>query len=153
IEDSENFGKIVKMIGESEKLLKLTQAGDSEKVALSLDNAHQTVADPLDYNDESSLKTAIILAYYTASSKYTIVKELPTGTGFADIGFIPLDKKDPAMVVELKYDRDAESAIKQIKEKNYPKVFENYLDNLLLVGVNYDKNTKVHECVIEKYQE
>ena len=153
IEDSENFGKIVKMIGESEKLLKLTQAGDSEKVALSLDNAHQTVADPLDYNDESSLKTAIILAYYTASSKYTIVKELPTGTGFADIGFIPLDKKDPAMVVELKYDRDAESAIKQIKEKNYPKVFENYLDNLLLVGVNYDKNTKVHECIIEKYQE
>ena len=151
IEDSENFSKIVKMIGESEKLLKLTQAGDAERVAAALDSAHQTVADPLDYNDESSLKTAIILAYYTASSKYTIVKELPTGIGFADIGFIPIDKKDPAMVVELKYDRDAESAIKQIKEKNYPKVFENYLDNLLLVGVNYDKNTKVHECIIEKY--
>ncbi|MBO4699227.1 PD-(D/E)XK nuclease domain-containing protein, partial [bacterium] len=89
----------------------------------------------------------------TAKSKYTIVKELPTGRGFADIGFIPVDKKDPAMVVELKYDRDTESAIKQIKEKNYPKVFENYLDNLLLVGVNYDKNTKIHECIIEKYQE
>ncbi|MBO4441027.1 PD-(D/E)XK nuclease domain-containing protein, partial [bacterium] len=123
-----------------------------ERVAAALDNAHQTVADPLDYNDESSLKTAMILAYYTATSKYTVIKELPTGRGFADIGFIPIDKKDPAMVVELKYDKDAESAIKQIKEKNYPKVFENYLDNLLLVGVNYDKNTKVHECVIEKYK-
>ena len=151
IGESENFSKVVKMISDSEKLLKLTQAADSERVAIALDNAHQTVADPLDYNDESSLKTAIILAYYTATSKYTIIKELPTGIGFADIGFIPVDKKDPAMVVELKYDKDADSAIKQIKNKNYPKVFENYLDNLLLVGVNYDKNTKIHECVIEKY--
>ena len=153
IESAGNFSKVVKMISDSEKLLKRTQEGDAERVAASLDNAHQTVADPLDYNDESSLKTAIILAYYTASSKYTIVKELPTGRGFADIGFIPINKKDPAMVVELKYDKDAESAIKQIKNKNYPKIFENYLDNLLLVGVSYDKNTKVHECVIEKYQE
>ena len=153
IKRTNNFSKVVKMISDSEKLLKRTQEGDAEKVAAALDSAHQTVADPLDYNDESSLKTAIILAYYTAKSKYTIVKELPTGRGFADIGFIPVDKKDPAMVVELKYDRDAESAIKQIKEKNYPKVFENYLDNLLLVGVNYDKNTKIHECIIEKYQE
>ena len=153
IESAGNFSKVVKMISDSEKLLKWTQEGDSERVAASLDNAHMTVADPLDYNDESSLKTAIILAYYTASSKYTIVKELPTGRGFADIGFIPLNKKDPAMVVELKYDKDAESAIKQIKNKNYPKVFENYLDNLILVGVSYDKNTKVHECVIEKYHE
>ena len=152
IEDSENFSKIVKMIEESEKLLKWTQAGDAERVAAALDNAHLTVADPLDYNDESSLKTAIILAYYTAKSKYTIIKELPTGRGFADIGFIPIDKKDPAMVVEIKYDKDADTAIKQIKNKNYPAVFENYLDNLLLVGVNYDKNTKVHECVIEKFQ-
>ena len=152
IEDSENFSKVVKMISDSEKLLKWTRECDSERVAAALDNAHQTVADPLDYNDESSLKTAIIMAYYTATSKYTIIKELPTGRGFADIGFIPVDKKDPAMVVELKYDKDAESAIKQIKNRNYPKVFENYLDNLLLVGVNYDKNTKIHECVIEKYQ-
>ena len=152
IEDSENFSKVVKMISDSEKLLKWTRECDSERVAAALDNAHQTVADPLDYNDESSLKTAIILAYYTATSKYTVIKELPTGRGFADIGFIPLDKKDPAMVVELKYDKDADTAIKQIKNRNYPKVFENYLDNLLLVGVSYDKTTKIHECVIEKYQ-
>ena len=152
IEDSENFSKVVKMISDSEKLLKWTQDGVAERVAAALDNAHLTVADPLDYNDESSLKTAIILAYYTATSKYTVIKELPTGYGFADIGFIPIDRKDPAMVVELKWNSDADTAIRQIKNKNYPKVFENYLDNLLLVGVNYDKNTKVHECVIEKYR-
>ena len=152
IESAGNFSKIVKMISDSEKLLKWTQECDSERVAAAFDNAHVTVADPLDYNDESSLKTAIILAYYKASSKYTVIKELPSGYGFADIGFIPVDKKDPAMIIELKYDKDAKTAITQIKNKNYPKVFENYLDNLLLVGVNYDKTTKVHECVIEKYQ-
>ena len=152
IKRTTNFSKVVKMISDSEKLLELTHDGDAERVAAALDNAHLTVADPLDYNDESSLKTAIVLAYYTATSKYTVVKELPTGRGFADIGFIPVDRKDPAMVVELKYDKNAESAIKQIKNRNYPKVFENYLENLLLVGVNYDKTTKVHECVIEKYQ-
>lgn len=152
IKRTNNFSKIVKMISDSEKLLKWTIEGESERVAAALDNAHLNVADPLDYNDESSLKTAIILAYYTARSKYTIVKELPSGKGFADIAFIPLDKKDPAMVVELKYNKDADTAIKQIKEKRYPAGFENYLDNLLLVGVNYDKTTKVHECVIEKYK-
>ena len=148
-----NFSKIAEMLKDSEKLLRWTAEGKSEKVAAALDNAHLNVADPLDYNDESSLKTAIILAYYTARSKYTIVKELPSGKGFADIAFIPLDKNDPAIIVELKCNHDADTAIKQIKEKRYPAVLENYLDNLLLVGVNYDKTTKVHECVIEKYQQ
>ena len=151
IKRTNNFSKIVKMIADSEKLLKRTQEGDAERVAEALDSAHLTIADPLDYNDESSLKTAILLAYYTAKSKYTIIKEFPAGLGFADIGFIPLDKKDPAMIVELKYNQDADTAIKQIKNKKYPAGFENYLDNLLLVGVNYDKKTKIHECVIEKY--
>jgi len=147
-----NFSKIAEMIRDSNRLLKWTIEGEAARVAAALDNAHLNVADPLDYNDESSLKTAIILAYYTARSKYTIVKELPSGKGFADIAFIPLDKKDPAIIVELKWNKDADTAIKQIKEKRYPAVLENYLDNLFLVGVNYDKSTKVHECVIEKYQ-
>ena len=150
--DAENFSKIAEMIEDSKRLLKWTIEGEAERVAAALDNAHLNVADPLDYNDESSLKTAIILVYYTARSKYTVVKELPSGKGFADIAFIPLDKKDPAIIVELKWNKDADTAIKQIKEKRYPAVLENYLDNLLLVGVNYDKNTKVHECLIEKYQ-
>ena len=77
---------------------------------------------------------------------------MPAGYGFADIGFIPLNPSDPAMVIELKYDKDEEGAIDQIKNKKYPAGFENYLDNLLLVGVNYDTKTKVHECVIEKYR-
>ena len=152
IKAADNFSKIAEMIADSDRLLYYTQKCDAEKVAVALDEAHLAISNPKNYNNEASLQAAIRLAYFTASSKYTIIQELTTGYGFADMGFIPLDKKDPAMIIELKYDKDAETAITQIKNKNYPKVFENYLDNLLLIGVNYDKNTKVHECVIEKYQ-
>lgn len=72
--------------------------------------------------------------------------------GFADIVFIPrkqyIDK--PAMIVELKWDKSAEGAIRQIKDKRYLKALESYKGNLLLVGINYDKKTKRHECLIEK---
>ena len=56
------------------------------------------------------------------------------------------------MIIELKYDKDADTAIKQIKEKKYFFGLEHYLDNLLLVGINYNKDTKKHSCIIEKYQ-
>ena len=152
LQDADNFSKIAEMIRDSDKLLYLAQNGVAEEVAAALDKAHTEVTSALNYNFESSLQAAIIFAFYTARTKYTIIQELPAGYGFADIGFIPINKKDPAMIIELKCNHDADTAIKQIKNKNYPKAFENYLDNLLLIGVNYDKNTKVHECVIEKYQ-
>ena len=152
LQDAGNFSKIAEMIRDSDKLLYLAQNGEAEEVAAALDKAHTEVTSALNYNFESSLQAAIIFAFYTARTKYTIIQELPAGYGFADIGFIPINKKDPAMIIELKCNHDADTAIKQIKNKNYPKVFENYLDNLILIGVNYDKSTKVHECVIEKYQ-
>ena len=151
INSADNFSKIAEMIADSDRLLYYTQKCDAEKVAVALDEAHLAISNPKNYNNEASLQAAIRLAYFTATSKYTIIQEVTTGYGFADMGFIPLDRKNPAMIIELKYDKDADTAITQIKNKNYPKVFENYLDNLLLVGVNYDKTTKVHECVIEKY--
>ena len=152
LEVADNFAKVVEMIADSEELLELTLDGEADEVAAALGRAHEEVSSIKNYNRESSLQAAIILAYYTAKAKYTIIQELPAGRGFADIGFIPKNPKDPAILIELKCNQNAETAIKQIKNKNYPKAFENYLDNLLLVGVNYDKTTKVHECVIEKYQ-
>ena len=93
----------------------------------------------------------IYLAYIMARNDYTMVRELPSGKGFADVVFIPRYDK-PAMIIELKYDKDADTAIKQIKEKKYFFGLEKYLDNLLLVGINYDKNTKKHTCTIEKFR-
>ena len=105
----------------------------------------------LTYNDENSLSCVISLAYFSAMNEYTQVREFPTGKGFADIVYLPKPHSDkPAMIIELKYDKSAESAITQIKEKHYVKALENYQGNLLLVGINYDKATKRHSCIIEK---
>ena len=74
------------------------------------------------------------------------------GKGFADVCFIPreihLDK--PAVLIELKWDKSAAGALSQIKEKQYTDTLKQYQGNLLLVGINYDKITKEHTCVIEK---
>ena len=59
--------------------------------------------------------------------------------------------KTLAIVVELKWDKTAEGAIAQIKNKEYCRSLEEYEGNILLVGVNYNKQTKEHECVIEEY--
>ena len=56
------------------------------------------------------------------------------------------------MIVELKWDQSAEGAIKQIKDKNYVQALEHYTGEILLVGVNYEKESKTHQCVIEKYR-
>lgn len=83
------------------------------------------------------------------------VRELPTGKGFADFIFIPKPEhinNYPAIVVELKWNKKAETAIKQIKDKNYPDVVKQYTGDILLVGISYEKKTKQHECAIEKYR-
>ena len=49
-----------------------------------------------------------------------------------------------------KWDKSADSAIRQIKERNYPLALSGYCGNLLMVGINYDTKTKIHECIIEK---
>lgn len=58
----------------------------------------------------------------------------------------------PALVVELKWDKSVEGAIKQIKDKRYFESLKEYQNNMLLVGINYDKKTKEHECRIEKFK-
>ncbi|MBQ0080800.1 MAG: hypothetical protein KBS95_04555, partial [Alistipes sp.] len=57
------------------------------------------------------------------------------------------------LIVELKYDKKADSAIEQIHRKEYKGKVLEYTDNLLLVGINYNKRTKKHTCLIERYIE
>jgi hypothetical protein len=145
-----DWKEVTKAVRSSEELLQATWNQNIHAVAEGLEQAHFETS-ILKYNDENSLACVISLAYYSARTYYTQVRELPTGKGFADIVFLPrknhLDK--PAIVVELKWDKTAKGAIAQIKEKNYGKVLEDYQGNLLLVGVNYDVKSKKHECEIE----
>lgn len=145
--------EVMDVLKASEKLLEDTLDGKEDEVAKALDYAHMEVASALTYNDENSMSCAISLAYYSARKQYHMIRELPTGKGFADIVFVPLKTVDkPVLIVELKYNKEAETAIRQIKEKKYPKAMERYNGEILLVGINYDKDTKKHSCKIEKYQ-
>ena len=135
----------------SDRLLRATWDGDAETVAELLDAAHMENTSILTYNDENSLSCVIAIAYYSAMKEYTMIRELPSGKGFADIVFLPKRFSDkPAMVVELKCNDSADSALAQIREKNYADSLKDYKGNLILVGINYDKKTKKHDCVIEK---
>ena len=159
IEEFENamsvggWPNVMNVLKASEQLLEDTLRGDAESVAKELDKAHSEVASILTYNDENSLGCAVGLAYYSARKDYKLIRELPAGKGFADIVFLPLPHTNkPAMVVELKYDRSVRAAIQQIKDRQYTQAFEGYTGEILLVGVNYNKNTpdKPHSCVIER---
>jgi hypothetical protein len=144
---------VINALKRSERLLKLTWAGEAEEVAEYISQVHMENTSILQYNDENSLSCVITLAYYNAINDYTIIREMPAGLGFADIVYIPQNGSDkPAMVVELKYNQKAKTAIGQIKAKQYPKSLEKYKGNLLLVGINYDKETKEHTCEIEEME-
>ncbi len=147
--------EVMRVLKASEKLLADTLARDEERVAEGLDRAHGEVASILTYNDENSLACAIGLAYYSARKDYMLIREFPAGRGFADVVFLPLPSSGmPALVVELKVDRNAETAIQQIRDRKYPQALEEYSGEILLVGINYDRENKnkPHSCVIEKYE-
>ena len=147
-----NWTEVINLIQASDRLLHATWNMDSETVADMIDETHMDHTSILTYNDENSLSCVISLAYYSAINEYTRIRELPTGKGFADIVYIPKKNSDkPAMIVELKCDKTAESAVNQIKERKYVDGLKEYHGNLLLVGINYDKETKKHTCRIEKF--
>lgn len=104
-------------------------------------------------NNENSLSGVLSIAYLGAIQYYfKPIREMPTGRGFADLVFIP--KKEfpdvPAMILELKWNQSAETALRQIKDKKYDSILDSYHGNVLLVGINYDKKSKFHDCIIEQ---
>ena len=150
IDDEENYAPIMDLIKASKKLLDATVDGNEVAVANALDAAHTEVTNPLTYNDEHCFQSAICLAYFFANTRYTLVKELPTGKGYADLVLIPYLPNIPAMVIELKHNKSADSALRQIKEKNYCQALNQYKGDLLFVGISYDEKTKEHQCKIEQ---
>jgi len=148
--EGDGWQEIGNAIRDSEELLESTWKGDGSAVAEALEKIHASSSSVLQYNNEASLSCAVTIAYYTASKDYMIIRELPAGKGFADLAFIPRKHTDrPAMIVELKYDKSVDAAIRQIKEKRYAGVLKDYKKDMLLVGINYDKDKK-HTCMIEK---
>lgn len=136
---------------QSEQLLQWTINGDAERVAEAIDRIHSDNTSILQYNDENSLACVLAIAYYAAKNKYVMIRELPTGKGFADLVLVPRRNVDiPALVLELKYDNKAVTAIDQIKDKHYTDSLVDYAGEVILVGINYNKRTKNHQCEIER---
>ena len=143
---------VVKALNQSSRLLEATLRGDNEYVAQALDVAHSENTSILSYNDENSLACVLSIAYYYARNNYIVHRELATGKGFADLVLIPRKHvNSPAVVIELKCGKDSKAAISQIKEKKYPQKISEYTGDILLVGINYDKNSKLHKCQIERW--
>lgn len=152
VEDT-GWDSVVETLENSDKLLRAVWAGDEDAVAAGVEKVHMQNTSILKYNDENSLSCVIALAFYNAINEYTLIRELPTGKGYADIVFLPRRHSDkPALVIELKVNNTSLGALQQIKERKYTAALEEYQGNLLLVGINYDKECKTHSCRIEQIE-
>ena len=146
-----NWQEVMDSINASEALLEATLNRNTDAVAKGLDAVHMDTTSILSYNNENALSCVISLAYYSARNYYYLKRELPAGKGFADMVFTPRSNSPdkPAMIVELKWNQSAQGAIQQAKDKQYVKALESYSGTVFLVGINYNKETKQHECLIE----
>ena len=143
--------KLIALVKRSDQLLKDTLDGNAEAVAKAIGDVHDSEYAPTFYNNEQSLRYVVKMAYISCVDQYAKVEELPSGHGIADIVFLPKRSSQlPAMIVELKWNKGVEGALAQIKEKNYPKILENYGGDIVLVGLNYNESTKIHKCTIER---
>ncbi len=150
--ETESEYKITNSIIQSSKeLVQETLQGNEEAVAKALDISHIHVTSNRSYNNEDALQSAIYLSFIYALNKYSCVKEMTTGNGFADVVYIPLNKQDPALIIELKRNSCSESALTQIKEKKYFESLFHYSGNIIFIGINYNEKTKKHTCKIEKF--
>lgn len=143
--------KLAGLIKASEGLLDDTINGCGDSVVKAIEHIRESNYAPTYYNNEQDLRYVIKFAFIVCVDRYMKVEELPSGIGIADVVYIPKrNRPDPAIVVELKWNRSDGAAISQIKEKKYPAVLSDYGGDILLVGINYDEASKKHSCTIER---
>lgn len=154
--NNQTWSELQKFEQDSMDLLDATLDLHEKDVAEYIENIHMRYASSIEYNDENSLSSVIAIGYLASTEYYfRPVRELPTGRGYADFVYIPRPEYIniyPALIIELKWNKSAKTALSQIEEKKYPDSIQQYTGEILLVGVNYDKKTKEHECKITKIQ-
>ena len=154
VKNNNRYAGVYDLIKNTDVLLNDIWSLNSEAVAKIFDEAHQDHTSILTYNNENSLANVIAISLFLSTTNtYNVVRELPTGKGYADLVYLPKSGVNkPALLIELKFDKSALTAITQIKEKNYLLFFKDYKGEVLLVGINYSKDTKTHQCIIERAQ-
>ena len=143
--------KLFRLIDASEKLLSDTLDGNEEAVAKAIEKIRETNYAPQYYNNEQALRYAVKFAYIVCIDRFIRVEELPSGRGLADRVFVPSrDTAYPAIIIELKWEKNGDDALDQIKKKKYEAVLSGYSGNIVKVGISYDSRSKVHDCKIER---
>ena len=152
VKNNNRYAGVYDLIKNTDVLLNDIWSLNFEAVAKIFDEAHQDHTSILTYNNENSLANVIAISLFLSTTNtYNVVRELPTGKGYADLVYLPKPGVNkPALLIELKFDKSAQTAITQIKEKNYLQFFKDYKGEVLLVGINYSKDTKTHQCIIER---
>ena len=152
VKNNNRYAGVYDLIKNTDVLLNDIWSLNSEAVAKIFDEAHQDHTSILTYNNENSLANVIAISLFLSTTNtYNVVRELPTGKGYADLVYLPKPGVNkPALLIELKFDKSAQTSITQIKEKNYLQFFKDYKGEVLLVGINYSKDTKTHQCIIER---
>ena len=152
VKNNNRYAGVYDLIKNTDVLLNDIWSLNSEAFAKIFDEAHQDHTSILTYNNENSLANVIAISLFLSTTNtYNVVRELPTGKGYADLVYLPKSGVNkPALLIELKFDKSALTAITQIKEKNYLQFFKDYKGEVLLVGINYSKGTKTHQCIIER---
>lgn len=144
--------EVAKLIQNSDHLLEQTLNMDEEAVAAAIEEAHDAGTAPLFYHNEQALRSVIRFAYISCVDEYLKMEELPSGKGYADVVYFPKRGSSlPVLLIELKWNKTEDGAVRQIKERNYPQVLKDYGGDILLVGINYDEKSRKHSCRIEKY--
>ena len=152
VKNNNRYAGVYDLIKNTDVLLNEIWSLNSEAVAKIFDEAHQDHTSILTYNNENSLANVIAISLFLSTTNtYNVVRKLPTGKGYADLVYLPKSGVNkPALLIELKFDKSAQTAITQIKEKNYLQFFKDYKGEVLLVGINYSKDAKTHQCIIER---
>ena len=152
VKNNNRYAGVYDLIKNTDVLLNDIWSLNSEDVAKIFDEAHQDHTSILTYNNENSLANVIAISLFLSTTNtYNVVRELPTGKGYADLVYLPKPGVNkPALLIELKFDKSALTAVTQIKEKNYLQFFKDYKGEVLLVGINYSKDAKTHQCIIER---
>lgn len=144
-----DWTEVIRSIEQSEQLLNAVLRKDAEAVAKGVAAVHSDSTSILSYNDENSLACVLTLAFYYARNNYVVHREMATGLGYADLVLIPRrNVVSPAIIIELKKDQSAQTAIDQIRNRQYQDKVAQYDGPVILVGINYDSKTKQHECII-----
>ena len=142
--EDKSMGAISELVLKSNQMLEATFRKDTETMASIIEEAHQLNVSIIKYNDENSLACIITLVYLSARSQYQIIREMPSGKGFADFIFIPNNKSKPAFIIELKKDSTPDDALKQIEERNYASSLKDCTGLKLAIGVSYSSKDKKH---------